>query len=76
MLASLPPSLPRRYLDLLTSMLAGSSRQDGAKIVAALQGRSWARQVAAACASGDVRFSQRYTAARPALAQPALRAAA
>ena len=58
------------------STLANLARQDGPKIVAALQGRSWAAESNRSAGPGTIRFRSRYTAVRPALAQSVLRAAA
>ena len=55
--------------------IAGMVRQEGAKIAAALNGRSWAAEAK----SGRpiiVRFSSAYKAVEPAPAWPAMRAAA
>lgn len=60
----------------LATMLAELARQDGGKIYAALQGRSWASGPPLPARPVTVRFSPRYTAMQPALAQSALRAAA
>ena len=56
-----------------TTGLRDLARQDGAKIVAALQGRSWTAEPAHQ-RPVIVRFSPRYRAAVP--ARPVLRAAA
>ena len=56
-------------------MLAGMLRIEGSKILAALQGQSWAARQSAIPAM-TVRFSPRYPASRPMRAAPALRAAA
>ena len=50
-------------------------RHDGRKIMAALQGRSWAAEPTAGRPM-TIRFSQPYRAAKPAPKWPALRAAA
>jgi hypothetical protein len=59
----------------VASMLVNLARQDGLKIAAALQGRSWASGPLPA-SPVTVRFSPRYTAARPERVRTALRAAA
>jgi hypothetical protein len=56
--------------------LADLARHDGSKIVAALQGRSWAAESNRSAGPVTIRFRPRYTAVRPALAQSVLRAAA
>ena len=58
------------------AMLAGLLRHDGRKIVAALQGRSWAAEPPFATRPVTVRLSPRYPASRPMRALPELRAAA
>ena len=63
-------------LGLVASMLASLVRQDGRKIVAALQGRSWTAQPPASFRPVQVRFTQRYPSARPVRQRQALSAAA
>ena len=63
-------------LGLVVSMLAGLVRQDGQKIVAALQGRSWTAQPPASFRPVQVRFTQRYPAARQVRRRQELSAAA
>ena len=58
------------------STLANLARHDGPKIVAALQGRSWAAESNRSAGPVTIRFKSRYAAVRPALAQSVLRAAA
>lgn len=58
------------------AMLAQLVRNDGPKIVAALQGHSWTAQPPLSARPVTVRVSQRYPASRPVRAQPAWRAAA
>jgi len=61
-------------IGFVVMMLANLARDDGAKVIAALQGRSWVTEPSSRPVT--LRFSPRYTAARPELARPALRAAA
>ena len=61
-------------IGFVVSMLAELARQDGLKIVAALQGRSWAAHSTISALPITIRLSPRYMAAEP--ARPALRAAA
>lgn len=58
------------------AMLASMASRDGSKILAALQGNSWAAQPPVSIRPLTVRLSQRYPASRPVRARPALRAAA
>jgi hypothetical protein len=69
-------ALTLALIGFVTSMLAGLVRQDGPKIVAALQGRAWAEQSTLPAGPETIRFSPRYMAVRPELARTALRAAA
>jgi len=59
---------------LVTTVLVDLIRQNGRKIAAALEGRSWTAQSPVSTRPVTVRFSPRYRAAEP--ARPALRAAA
>jgi hypothetical protein len=63
-------------LGFVVAFFATTARNDGAKMLAALRGESWASQPAAIVRPVSVRFSQRYPASRPMRARPALRAAA
>ena len=56
-------------------VLAGMVRIDGRKMLAALEGQSWAARQSA-ISPMMVRFSPRYPASRPMRAAPGLRAAA
>ncbi len=56
-------------------VLAGMVRIDGRKMLAALEGQSWAARQSA-IPPMMVRFNPRYPASRPMRAAPALRAAA
>jgi hypothetical protein len=67
-------ALTLAVLGFLASLLAGMVRQEGDKIIAALQGRSWTSQPPAAERPVTVRFSQQRRAAEPAWRE--LRAAA
>jgi hypothetical protein len=62
-------------MGLVIAAITSMVRQDGAKIVAALNGRSWAAEAKSGRAV-IVRFSSAYKAAEPAPAWPAMRAAA
>jgi len=57
------------------AMLASMATRDGQKILAALQGQSWATQPPVSARPLTLRVSPRYPASRPVRAQP-LRAAA
>jgi hypothetical protein len=69
-------ALTLALIGFVASTLAELARQDGLKIVAALEGRSWAAGSPRPAPPVTVRFSPRYTAGRPEPARPALRAAA
>ena len=69
-------ALTLALIGFVASTLANLARQDGGKIVAALQGRSWNSGTSLPARPVTVRFSQRYTAGRPQRKQTALRAAA
>ena len=58
------------------AMLARLVRHDGRKIMAALQGRSWAAEPPYATRPVTVRFSPRYPVSQPVCVHPALRVAA
>lgn len=58
------------------AMIVKMARNDGQKIVAALQGHSWTAERPLLIRPVTIRFSQRYPASRPVRAQPAWRAAA
>jgi hypothetical protein len=67
-------ALTLALIGFVASMLADLARQNGSKIAAALLGRSSVSPLPTLPAA--VRFSLRYTAARPETVRPALRAAA
>ena len=69
-------ALTLAVIGFVTSMLIALVRQDGPKIVAALQGRAWVGQSPVPAGPVAIRFSPRCTAARPEPARPVLRAAA
>ena len=71
-----PTALTLALFGFIAWLLIEVVRQDGAKIAAALQGRSWAAEAALPANPVTVRFSPRYTAAGPEPARAALRAAA
>jgi len=70
----LATALTLALLGLVTAVLVDLIQQNGRKIAAALEGRSWTAQPPVSARPATVRFSPRYRAAEP--AQPALRAAA
>ena len=72
----LATALTLALIGFIASMLTDLARRDGVKIVAALQGRSVSAGSPLADRPTTVRFSPRYTAARPELVRTALRAAA
>ena len=57
-------------------LLGGMLRVEGKKMLAALQGQSWASRHSAPGQVVTIRVSPRYPASRPVRARPALRAAA
>ena len=59
----------------ILTLVVDVMRRDGAKILAAIEGRSWTAQPTAG-RRVTIRFSPRCTAAGPAAGRPALRAAA
>jgi len=63
-------------LGLIVAILIGTLRNDGAKILAALAGRSRLAEPPLTVRPVQVRFSQRYRVSQPLRAQPAWRAAA
>jgi hypothetical protein len=69
-------ALTLALIGFVTSTLAALARQNGPKIVAALQGRSNASESSLPAYSVMVRFSPRYTAARPEQLKSSLRVAA
>ena len=66
----------RALLGFAIAMLVGMFRTSGHKIVAALQGQSWAAQPPISVRPMAVRFNQRYPVSRAVRSMPALRAAA
>ena len=70
----LATALTLALFGLVTAILVNLVRQNGRKIVAALEGRSWTAQPPVSKRPVTVRFSPRYRAAEP--VRPALRAAA
>jgi len=69
-------ALTLALLGLVMAVLVDLIQQNGAKIVAALEGRSWTAQPPVSARPMTVRFSPRYMEERPARLAPALRAAA
>ena len=59
----------------ILTLVVDVMRRDGAKILAAIEGRSWTAQPTAG-RKATIRFSPRCTAAEPVPGRPALRAAA
>jgi len=57
-------------------MLASMVRAEGRKMMAAMEGRSWASRQSASAGPVTLRLSPRYPASRPMRAQAGLRAAA
>ena len=72
----LATALTLALLGMMVAVLAHLVRQDGRKILAALQGQSWTSQPASLVRPVTVRFSPRYPSARALRVQPELRAAA
>jgi len=70
----LATALNLALLGLVTAVLVDLIQQNGRKISAALEGRSWVAQPPVSTRPVMVRFSPRYRAEKP--ARPALRAAA
>ena len=69
-------ALTLALVGFVASMLARLARQDGPKIAAALQGRSWTASSPLPAARATLRISPRYTAVRPEPVRTMLRAAA
>ena len=69
-------ALTLALIGFVASMLNDLARRDGVKIVAALQGRSASAGSPLPARPMTVRFSPRYTGARPEPVRTALRAAA
>ena len=63
-------------LGFAVAMLSDLVRNDGQKVLAALQGRSWKAEPPLSVRPVTVRFSQRYRASRPVRVRPAWCAAA
>ncbi len=63
-------------LGFAIAMLVRIIRNDGGKVMAALEGRSWTSQPPATLRSVPVRISQRYPMQAPQRVRPAIRAAA
>jgi len=69
-------ALTLALIGFIASTLTDLARQDGLKIIAALQGRSLSAGSPLPGRPMTVRFNPRYMAARPETVRPALRAAA